>query len=66
MYVVQNFLKFAFAPDIVIASLAAALGSIFLGRCTYLALMSLATLLAALATWHLLEKHFLRMKSRFE
>jgi peptidoglycan/LPS O-acetylase OafA/YrhL len=66
MYVVQNFLKFAFAPDIVIATLATATGSILLGRCSYLLLMSLATVLAALATWHLLEKHFLRMKTRFE
>jgi peptidoglycan/LPS O-acetylase OafA/YrhL len=66
MYVVQNFLKYAFTPELAVASLATSVGSIFWGRCSYLVLMSLATVLAALASWHLLEKHFLRMKSRFE
>ncbi len=66
MYVIQNFLKAAFPPEVVIASLAAGIGSIFWGRCSYLAVMSIVTLFAALLSWHLLEKHFLRLKSRFE
>jgi peptidoglycan/LPS O-acetylase OafA/YrhL len=66
MYVVQNLLKATIAPEVAIPSLAAAMGSIFLGRCSCLVLMTLATVLAALFSWHVLEKHFLRMKSRFE
>jgi peptidoglycan/LPS O-acetylase OafA/YrhL len=66
MYVVQNFLKATFAPDVAIAALAAGVGSIFWGRCSYLVLMSLATVLAAFVSWHVLEQHFLRIKSRFE
>jgi peptidoglycan/LPS O-acetylase OafA/YrhL len=64
MYVFQNILKAIFLPDVFIASFAAGLGSIFLGRCGYLMAMSLATLLAALISWHVLEKHFLRLKSQ--
>jgi peptidoglycan/LPS O-acetylase OafA/YrhL len=66
MYVVQNFLKAAFPPELVIAGIAAGVGSIFWSRCSYLALMSVATLLGALLSWNLLEKHFLRFKSHFE
>jgi peptidoglycan/LPS O-acetylase OafA/YrhL len=65
MYVFQNFLKFIFAPDVIIASLTTAIGSIFLARCGYLVVMSIATIAAAIVSWHLLEKHFLRMKTKF-
>ena len=66
MYVFQNLLKAIFVPAVYISSFAAGLGSIFLGRCGYLILMSLATLLAALLSWHILEKHFLRLKLLFK
>lgn len=66
MYIVQNFLKAAFPAQLFIVDAAAVVGSVFWSRCSYLVVMSLATLLAALASWHLLEKHFLQIKSRFE
>jgi peptidoglycan/LPS O-acetylase OafA/YrhL len=66
MYVFQNLLKAIFVPGIVIGSFAAGLGSIFLARCGYLIVMSLATIVAALLSWHLLEKRCLRLKSKFE
>ena len=53
-------------PELVIAGLAAGVGSVFMGRCGYLVLMSIVTVLGALVSWHLLEKHFLRLKHRFE
>jgi peptidoglycan/LPS O-acetylase OafA/YrhL len=66
MYVVQNLLKATFVPEVAITRLAGSVGSIFWGRFGYLILMSLATVLAALISWHVLEKHFLRMKPQFE
>jgi peptidoglycan/LPS O-acetylase OafA/YrhL len=66
MYVTQNLLKATFAPEVAIAGLAAGVGAIFWGRLGYFVLMSLGTVVAALVSWHVLEKHFLRMKSRFE
>jgi peptidoglycan/LPS O-acetylase OafA/YrhL len=66
MYVAQNFLKAVFVPELLIATIAAGLGSIFWARCSYLALMSIATLLAALVSWNLLEKRFIKMKAQFE
>lgn len=66
MYVIQNFLKAALPPEMVIAAIAAGVGSIFWSRCAYLGLMSIITIIGALLSWNLLEKHFLRFKSRFE
>ncbi|MGE3241364.1 MAG: acyltransferase family protein [Pirellulales bacterium] len=66
MYVVQNFLKAAIPPEVVIAGIATVIGSVFWSRCTYLALMSIATVAAALLSWNLLEKHFLHLKHYFE
>jgi peptidoglycan/LPS O-acetylase OafA/YrhL len=66
MYVVQNFLKALCPAQVFVAALAASAGSVFWARCGYLALMSLATLLLALVSWHVLEKHFLRLKSQFD
>jgi peptidoglycan/LPS O-acetylase OafA/YrhL len=66
MYVIQNFLKAALPPEMVIAAIAAGVGSIFWSRCAYLGIMSIVTVIGALLSWNLLEKHFLRFKSRFE
>jgi peptidoglycan/LPS O-acetylase OafA/YrhL len=66
MYVIQNFLKASFPPELIIAAIATGLGSIFWSRCAYLAIMSLATVAAALLSWNLLEKHFLKLKHRFD
>lgn len=66
MYVIQNFLKAAIPPEMMIAGIAAAIGSIFWSRCAYLGIMSIVTIIGALLSWNLLEKHFLRFKSRFE
>ena len=51
MYVIQNFLKVSFPPELIIAAIAAGLGSIFWSRCAYLAIMSVATVVAALVSW---------------
>jgi peptidoglycan/LPS O-acetylase OafA/YrhL len=65
MYVFQLPLIELAAPWFTAASVCAAVGSVLGGRLAYIAIMSAITTLCAVASWHLYEKHFLRLKSRF-
>jgi peptidoglycan/LPS O-acetylase OafA/YrhL len=66
LYVFANLLIPLLAPVITAGGLASTLGSEFGGQLVYLLLMSLATCGAALASWHLFEKHWLKLKNFFE
>ena len=66
MYVFQNLLIPLTAAWLSIAALQQHLGSNLLARVVYLALMSALTIAAACASWHLFEKHVLKVKSWFE
>ncbi len=65
MYVFQYPLIPLLAALFTAESLTLALGSALWGRLTYIALMFTATWLAALVSWHLYEKHFLKLKTYF-
>lgn len=65
MYVFQNLLIPVLAPVLTIEILQSALGNIGLARVAYLILMSLTTTAAAVASWHLFEKHILKLKPLF-
>lgn len=65
MYVFQLPLIPLLAVCFTADSLSETLGSALFGRLSYIALMFTATLLLAVASWHLYEKHFLRLKTRF-
>lgn len=65
MYVFQNLLIPLLAGWLTVAGLSASVGSPFWGRLLYIALMSAATTLVALASWNLYEKHFLKLKRLF-
>lgn len=62
MYVFQNLLIPVVAPVISAAILAEKFGSLAAGQLAYLVVMFGLTTLAALASWHLYEKHFLKLK----
>ena len=66
MYVFQNLLLFSLEPYFSAQIVGERIGSDFLGRLVYLGVMFAATTLTALVSWHLFEKHFLALKSRFE
>lgn len=65
MYVFQNLLIPLLAPLVTAESLAEQFGSPLWGKLAYLCVMSLATTLAAVASWHLFEKHVLKLKTSF-
>ncbi len=65
MYVVQLPLIVLMAPLITAEGTCAELGSVFWGRMAYIGIMSAATTACAVASWHLLEKRLLRLKTRF-
>jgi len=65
MYVFQSLLIPLLAGIITVASLNATVGSPFLARLVYIALMTAATICVSLASWHLYEKHFSKLKHRF-
>ncbi len=66
MYVFQNLLIPVVASWLSVDILQQQLGSQLLAKLTYLTLMSALTIAAAVASWHLFEKHVLKLKSWFE
>lgn len=66
LYVFANLLIPLLAPVITAGGLAALLGSAYAGQLAYLVVMSAATCAAALVSWHLFEKHCLKLKKYFE
>lgn len=66
MYVFQNLLIPLAAPWLSVAIFEAWFGNLYLARLAYLAIMSSLTVAAAMASWHLFEKHVLKLKSHFE
>lgn len=66
MYVFQNLLIPIVAGWLSVDILASHLGNQLLAKVTYLALMSALTIVAAIASWHLFEKHVLKLKHWFE
>jgi peptidoglycan/LPS O-acetylase OafA/YrhL len=65
MYVFQNPLIPLLSVLFTAETLAIAVGSPLWGRLIYIALMSGITLIVAIGSWHLYEKHFLKLKARF-
>lgn len=66
LYVFANLLIPLLAPVITAGGLAELLGSPYAGQLVYLVVMSAVTCGAALASWHLFEKHCLKLKKYFE
>lgn len=66
LYVFANLLIPLLAPVITAGGLASMLESELGGQFAYLLLMSSTTCCAALASWHLFEKHWLKLKKFFE
>src|SRR4029078_3476471 len=66
MYVFQNLLIPIVASWLSVDILQNQLGSQFLAKLAYLCLMSAVTIAAAVASWHLFEKHVLKLKGWFE
>jgi peptidoglycan/LPS O-acetylase OafA/YrhL len=66
MYVFQAPLIPLLAPWLTAGIIADSVGSVLAGRLIYIATMSTLTFALALLSWNLLEKHCLKLKSRFE
>jgi peptidoglycan/LPS O-acetylase OafA/YrhL len=66
LYVFANLLIPLLASVVTAGGLASLLGSQLAGQLAYLVLMSGVTCGAALASWHLFEKHCLKLKKYFE
>lgn len=64
-YVFQNLLIPFTLAHFSAETLAASAGSVFIGRVLYIAIMGVATLLIAIVSWNMYEKHFLRLKAAF-
>ena len=66
MYVFQLPLVEILAPVLDPDALCARVGSALLGRLIYIAAMFAVTTAVSVLSWHLYEKHFLALKSRFQ
>lgn len=66
MYVFQAPLVPLLAPWLTAGFIADSIGSVIAGRLIYIATMSTITFTLAIFSWNLLEKHCLKLKSRFE
>ncbi|MEX2287051.1 MAG: acyltransferase [Planctomycetaceae bacterium] len=66
MYVFQLPLITIMAPILTSEEICARLGSVFAGRLAYIVLTTIVTTGAAVFSWHLYEKHFLALKTRFQ
>ncbi|MEX2288059.1 MAG: acyltransferase [Planctomycetaceae bacterium] len=66
MYVFQLPLIALMTPILTPEGTSSWLGSAFAGRLAYIAVMTSVTTLAAVGSWHLYEKHFLALKTRFQ
>ena len=66
MYLFANLLIPVLAAVLTAGGLAALFGSNLAGQLAYLVIMSLATAGVAVLSWHCYEKHFLKLKARFQ
>jgi peptidoglycan/LPS O-acetylase OafA/YrhL len=66
LYVFQNPLIPITALWFTPADMARLTGSLLLGRIAYIAVMAGLTLMLAVTSWNVFEKHFLKLKNRFE
>jgi hypothetical protein len=64
-YVFDNLLIGVFAPVLTAGGLAQELRSPYLGQLVYALILGSAPVASAVLSWHLYEKHFLRLKSVF-
>ncbi|WP_146594035.1 acyltransferase family protein [Novipirellula galeiformis] len=65
MYVFQNPLIPMMSAVLSVAALTSSVGNPVVGHLLYIALMSSVTYMAAIVSWNLLERHFLKLKKYF-